>query len=312
MFFFLAGGAVFSMLKTGGEIRRIGNFGRGPGEYILIKDISLNLKRTELWCMDALNTLLIYDSCNGCFLRKMDVADINMGYARAILPLRDDTFALYVPNPPTKDLIKEKVSFYCLRVFDSNGREVDKMLPWDDYHINASFSVPVSFSDDNTSVLAPEISCPCVVYVNGKEKRKVFFDFGRKNVPYRYLFQQGNDPMEMLGTLFENDYYKLISYVFFVRENIYFRAFGKDSSLWNFYFSEYDSMGIRWKSVGGLLPPISAIGTEDGYLFFLYEDVDQISGEEQDPLKKYIFDRYGASTLSSSGDSFLIKVKLNV
>lgn len=38
-YYVISGGVVFSMSKTGMNIKRVGNIGRGPGEYILVKDI---------------------------------------------------------------------------------------------------------------------------------------------------------------------------------------------------------------------------------------------------------------------------------
>lgn len=309
-YYVISGGVVFSMSKTGMNIKRVGNIGRGPGEYILLKDIALNLDGTELWCMDALNALLIFDVGNDTFLRRLDVANINLGYARSILPLKDNSFALYIPNPVSKDIVKDNVVFNCLRIFNREGRELEEQLPWNDFHINASFSVPVSFSDNKTYVLAPEASCPCIIYENGEEKEQVFFDFGSKNVPYRFAFRRGGDPMEMIGEIFEKDYFKLVSDVFFPKGDTYFHAFGKESSSWNFYIPNNESTGIRWKSVGLLTPPISAVATEEGYLFFVYEDYGQIAIEdEQDPLKRCVLDKYG---VSSSSTSCLIKVKIHV
>ena len=99
VFFVLSGGMVFSVSRDGQYVRKIGNVGRGPGEYIMLKDIALNMTESELWCLDIFNDILKYDVETGEFIEKVDVGQ-EIGSARAVIPMTNDNFALYIPNPP--------------------------------------------------------------------------------------------------------------------------------------------------------------------------------------------------------------------
>lgn len=308
-FFILAGGIPYIVSKTGDHFTRIGAIGRGSGEYITVKDIAINLERTELWCLDYRNILLRYDSGSGLFMGYTDLG-LDYGQSDAIIPMSDGLFAAYFPNPYTKDLEKGNVSFNCLKLFNMDGKLKNETMPWDDYNIDAAFSIPVSCSDDFVYVLSPGLFYPSIVFENGKEKERILVDFEKKNVPYRFMFQEGKVPMHMLGELFERDYYKLISSFFYSNGNVFFRAFGKNSSLWNFFIPESGSTGIRWESIGITMPPVSAVGADSGYLFFPFDDYGEIEAkEEQDPLKKIVLGRFG---LPFEPAPCLIKVKFNV
>lgn len=310
-YFFLSGGVVFSRSKNDKDIKRIGRIGRGPGEYLIIKDIALNFEKTELWCLDVYNSILRYDINEGFFLGSIKTGK-DIAHAEGIVPMADSRFGVYVPNPLMKDMADDNLSFYCLRIFDYNGKERGREIPWKDYNIDAGFSSPVSFSDNDICILSPESSsCPSVLFEEGREKEQLFFDFGRKNVPFRYSFRAGDDPMLMLEDMFKEDYYKLISYVFLYDRGLYFRAYGENSSLWNFIIPKNNEKGIRWCSIGGVTPPVSAIAVENGALFFSYDDYGLVSSieEEPDPLKKCVMETFG---IPHSNKPCLIKVRFNV
>lgn len=309
-YFILSGGAVFSMPREGGSIEQIGSIGRGPGEYLFVKDVTFNSDETELWCLDPLNAILRYSIEDNSYLGDISI-EKEIAHPKAIFPLANERVAVYVPNPLMEDMGDEDLSFYCLRILDKNGKEIDKDFLWDDYNIDAGFSSPVSFSDDGICVLSLESSRPCVVFQNGIEIEQIFFDFGRKNVPFRFSFLSGDDPMQMLSELFKEDYYKLVSYVFFSDNYLYFSAYGKNSSLWNYVICQDRSEGIRWRSAGLYTPPKSAIATEQGYFLFPYEDYGAIESveEERDPIKKCVLARFG---VPPSIQTCLIKVKFHV
>ena len=308
-FYLLAGGVVFSMTQNGETSIRVGNLGRGPGEYLMVKDIAFNHEGTELWCLDVTQKILRYEIEKEAYIGSISLGK-DIAHAEAIIPLANNSFAIYVPNPLMKDISDENISFYCLRICDYNGKEKSRDLPWYDYNIDAAFSSPVSYSDNGICVLSPESSRPCWVFENGEEKERIMFDFGSKNVPFRYSFRAGGDPMLMLGDLFKEDYYKLVSSVLFVESSIYLRAYGRNSSLWNFYIPNEGIQGIRWQSFGVVTPPKSAIATDHGFLYYEFSDYGEIPlKEERDPLKKYVLKEYGEPP---SNKPCLIKVKLDV
>ena len=305
----LAGGAVYVMSKTGDDIMRVGAIGRGPGEYVQINDIAINLEGTELWCLEYRNILLRYDLNSGRFLGNTDLGT-KYGQSEAIVPMSDGLFSLYYANPYTNDLLNENVSFNCLKVFDMDGKIKNESMPWTDYNFDAAFSVAISCSDSNVCVLTPGLFYPNLVFENGIVKERVLIDFGQKNVPYRYMFRDGKNPMLMISELFRSDYYKCVSSFFYSQEDVYFRAFGKSSSSWNFIIPESGTDGIRWVSIGMITPPISAVGVDSGFLLFPYDDYGEISADDElDPLKRCVLKRFGPP---SEPGPCLIKVKFDV
>jgi len=291
-YYILSGGVVFSVSRDGKQLGRVGNVGRGPGEYLSIKDIALSLDNKELWCLDSDNSVLRYSIPELKFIAKI-VPSNDTGYVRALVPMEGNTLGLYIPNPRNRELldgVKEK--FYCLRIYDMNGIEVGKDLLWTGFNINSGFSVPISFSDHGRSVLSPEGSVPSIVYENGKESGRLQFDFGKKNIPDTF-FSSG-DPWSKITELFMMDCYKLTSSVYFMDGGMYLRSFGEDSSSWNFYLNEDGSKGFRWRSEPMMTPPIFALASEGGYLYFAYDDYGQIpEGTEKDPLKRVVLSRFG-------------------
>ena len=303
---FLAGGAVFSASADWQEITKFGAAGRGPGEYLSVKDIAVNVAGDELWCLDVLNSVLRYDLKSRSYLGKIELGKET--YARAMIPGDDNTVALYVPNP-ADDFPKRNETFYCLSYYDSLGRRTDRKLPWTRFNVMAGFSNPVSAAGPDKLILSPESSDVAYVLHGGEIESRIHFDFGNKWPAPRFFDPRGGDPAKKVGELFEMDCYKLISSVFLPGEMMYFHAYGKESSSWNFLLSKDRSRGIRWQSAGGLTPPISAVASEGGYLYFPYDDYGLVE-EEQDPLKKYVVGHLGLP--EKTGATFLIKVKFHV
>ena len=60
-----------------------------------------------------------------------------------------------------------------------------------------------------------------------------------------------------------------------------------------------------------MTPPVCAVSSEDGWLYFPYEDYGYIPlEEEKDPLKKLVIDKFGMP--DDEGEFCLIKVKFHV
>lgn len=303
-FLALSAGAVFRM-DGRGQVIQIGRVGRGPGEYISIRDIAVNINGTELWCLDVSNKVLRFCLKDGSFISEINASKM-IGEARCIIPTSEDTFLLYIPNPFSHDMAS-KARFSCIQKFNIVGESLGDDLPWQGFHIDSSFSNPVSCFEGNY-ILMPESSEPGIIFSKDRENTRIWFDFGRKNIPNNYFLKDGK-PWDKVGDLFEEDYYKLISSVYFPQGDTYFRAFGQSSSVWNFYIPQNGTSGIRWQSVGVFTPPIGCIGSSGGYLYFPYYDYGQ-NDNEIDPLKKCVIQKYG---LPGKKDmTYLIKVKFNV
>lgn len=303
---FLSGGVAFSASPDWKTVKQIGNIGRGPAEYLSVKDIMINAAGDELWCMDVLNSILRYDLSTMSFMGKVECE--KKGYARAMIPLENNGVALYTPNPPGAFPEKHE-TFYCLSYYTASGKTVDQWLPWTQFNVMAGFSNPVSTAAPNTSILIPESSNIAYVFENNGLDHQIIFDFGNKWIPLNFINPKDGDHARKVGDLFDLDCFKLISSVFFPAGDLYFHAFGKESSSWNFFISKDGTNGIRWRSVGGMAPPISAIASRDEYLYFMYDDYGYAE-EEQDPLKRLVIEKYGLPV--EIGSTYLIKVRFDV
>jgi len=296
----LSGGVVFSVSIEDYNLIKIGDVGRGPGEYLSIKDIAISPDNKELWCLELYNSILRYDISDGAFLGKIEIPK-NIGYAKAIVPLNPDEFGLYIPNP---------TSGFCLNFFNSDGKDLGSALDYKQYNFDMGFSIPVTVTDGNTYAISPESKMPSVVYRNGIPEMQLRFDFGNKNVPDKFYSVNQRDPWIYLDEIFKRDYYKHVSSVYFPNDDICFRVFGEGSSSWNYYINEARTHGIRWQSKGISAPPIHPIASSGGYVFFPFEDYGYLTlEEEEDELKRIALEKYG---MPEQQGMFIIKVRFDV
>lgn len=306
-FYLVSGGVVYSASKDGKDVQRIGHLGRGAGEYLSIKDITLNPSQKELWCLDVNNAVLRYDCSNGGFLGKVDPGP-TIGYVRAIFPVSEDSFALFSPNPLDDGASHE--SFHCLRYYNLDSKELGKKMKWERFNADLGFSIPVT-RNGLQFILAPTTFSPAIVFQNGNEMEHVIFDFGRKGVPDNYFSKDVHEAWRNVSALFDADCYKCVSAIYFLGDKVYFQAFGKESSVWNFLMDIEGAKGIRWPSIGGAAPPVSALSSDGGYLFFPYCDYGHASlEEEKDPLKRYVLQKFGRPCDKDA--SYIVKVKMHV
>ena len=303
--FLLSGGVVFSAEPDGSGLKRVGNVGRGPGEYLSVKDIAISRASNQLWCLDVYNSILKYDLDGGDFQERIEIGK-ETGYARALVPLTEGRVGVYFSNPPSASSASDKKRFRCFHVFDEKGKDCKSEMGWSQFHLEAGFSIPSTMSGtEDCTILSPEAAEPSLVFREGRQEEKILFDFGSKTVPEHYFSQ--HDPWEKIGDLFESDYYKLVSSVYILPKYVYLHASGAGSSSWNFLVPVDGGRGIRWQSQGNITPPIQAVGTDGGALYFPYNDYGLVPSEEEtDPLKKAVLRKFGIPACSDG--NYLIKV----
>jgi hypothetical protein len=308
-FIVLSNGSVFSLTKDGKIFRQYGERGRGPGEYLNVFDFCLDNSTEEVWCLSYPNKILKYDLVSHNLLEEIFI-EVKGLEATGIIPLKSGGFILYVPNPGSDDLTNLEKDFYCLKMFDGNGFYQEEAMIRKDFNIDALFSKPVSQSYGNRYAIAPGSSSEsCLVYENGELMKRVYFDFGDKALPAGYAFREVNDPWDKIGEIFELDYYKLVSSIFFLDYGVFFTAYGKESSVWHFFKGE--SSGIRWRSIGSLSPPIKAVAADSSFLYFICEDYGQIPLEEElDPLKRYVIQTNEFSNENEVTTIFKVKFRV--
>ncbi|MCQ2119922.1 MAG: 6-bladed beta-propeller [Bacteroidales bacterium] len=285
-FFILSGGAVFRVSSDGKEVSKIGETGRGPGEYIQVEDICFNRNHDELLCLDADCSVLRFDSSTGKCVGKIKLADQYVNPS-GIFPVNEDQFGLYFPNPATVAPESLHSEFQCIHFFDYDGKEKGSALPWEDFNFSSAFSSSVSFNWDDCYIVSPGFSPRCYMFDGTEEYSLLTLDFGRKNVPFRYALKNGKDPWTKLPEIFESDFYKGFSSIFKIGDGFYLSAYGKRSALWNFViFSNLES-GICWQSKGTSVPPQPAVACKDACLFFVYDSLSG-AGNSEDILENLV------------------------
>lgn len=304
----LSGGVVFSVSRDGNNLKRIGEVGRGPGEYLSIKDIAVSEQTGRILCLDVNNSILEYELETGSFLGKTDIGR-ETGYAKALVPLENGEIGVYFSNPPSGASDAEKKKFQSFHVFDKSGKELSSSMAWTGFRLDAGFAIPVSASGGQCLVLSPEAAEPSLVFRDGKQSEKIMFEFGKKTVPDHYF--AGANPWDKVGELFDSGYYKLISNVFLLQDLTYLRAFGEHSSSWNFIVPADGKRGIRWQSQGIMTPPVYAVGADNDTLYFPYNDYGLIPvKQETDPLKKAVLEKFGSD--NHSNNNYLVKVSFRI
>lgn len=294
--------------KSGKLIKKYGNIGRGPGEYIHVSDICINSLGTELLCLDSQNSVIRYSLNDGSFLEsiKTDITGIT---ATAILPMEDNGFALVFPNPPMEDITDFSKEFFCLKVFDSKGRMVREDLPRQDFNISM-FHSPATQMANNTYMLYYTIGEGISYLFDGTSySPDVKLRLGDKCVPEKYMFTDGNkNPWLKVGELFEKAYIKAPGSLCKTNEYYYCSVFGENSSVWNHVIDNTGKHGICWKSIGEELPPMMAISSDEDYFYFCYgETGDSVS----DPIGKLLKEKYNLF-LSEKDNPIIVKIKFKL
>ena len=295
--------------NDGQFIRNIGRIGNGPGEYLHLQDCCISLDSKELLCLNHMNEVLRYSLSDGSYVGKTPTGIAGIT-ASAIFPDADGGFYLFFANPSEADLANFEKEFLCLRRLSADGREIEAMLPRDDFNVNMGFASPSVQLADNGYVLSYRPGSGLAYeFSNGSETPFADISLGAKGIPAREAVKDGGNPWNMIGDIFMADYYKCPSSVCRTAGTYYCSAFGKDSSVWNFVLGSSSLRGIRWTSIGDGAQPMHAIAADKDYLYFCYAETGAESQDEvSDPLQKAIISRLGL-VLGENDNPAIIKVK---
>ena len=303
----LSGNVPFAVDKTGRVLGQYGRFGRGPGEYLMVRDICFSTSGNQLWCLSADNSVLRYDLESMSYIDKTEV-DLRSQSASAILPMGEKQFALFVPNPESSRVSDFSEPFYCLKSYDFSGAVQKEDMLRTDFNISAAFSVPSAHSGGNVYTLSPGSLDMPILVLDGRKCSNLFIDFQDKALPSGYAFKGVDDPWQKISDIFIADYYKLVGSVLKFDGGMYFCAFGQRSSLWNFVI--FEGSGIFWRSVSMNSKPLNALSSDGQSLLYICGDLLEEGPESYtDPLKRIVIDR--CKDQIDSDSQYLISVKFH-
>lgn len=287
---------LFEFNSDGSFSKTIGRKGRGPGEYVHLNDVALDLENNQLLALTHQNVLLRYSLTTGAAEdeTKLDIKASTNG----IIPLSKGHFAVFQANPP------QDTCAYRLLVFDKNGQLTDRALATDgDFCISMGFRPFVYQSKDKDYSLTFGPSS-CYSYVSDGERiaPSAYLDFGSNTLPEDF-FKKYTNPWNGVAEAFQEDFFK--SAVMLETDGLrYVSAYGKDSSVWNFITD--GERGFRWRSIPDTAAPMQALCADEEYLYFLFSEV--ALDDSEDPLKKYLIEKHSVR-LTPEDNPVVVKVK---
>lgn len=142
---------VYTFLKDGSFVRKFGNLGVGPGEYVSCKDFTINTDANEIYIYDRIkNRIYIYDIVSGSYKRytqivqgvRIDYIHYNGGY-------------LYAVQASNRNKKKED-SYYLLYQIDiESGKKIAQWLDatqynkgWNDEFIHGNIFYKIKENED--------------------------------------------------------------------------------------------------------------------------------------------------------------------
>lgn len=287
---------LYEFNSDGSFSKIIGRQGRGPGEYVHLNDIALDLENNQLLALTHQNTLLRYSLATGEAEQEQQL-DIKASTS-GLIPLSGGRVAVFIANPPQQDTCA-----YRLMVFDKNGALTEKALSTQgDFCISMGFRQFIYQVKDNSYSLTFSPSS-CYSYLSDGEKlsSSVYLDFGSKALPEDF-FSQYTDPWGGISEAFKADRFK--SPIVLETEGLtYINAYGKDSSVWNFVTD--GNKGFRWRSIPDTAAPMQAVCSDTEYLYFVFTEAELSSTE--DLLKKYLIEKCSVR-LSADDNPIIVKV----
>ncbi|WP_270542351.1 6-bladed beta-propeller [Butyricimonas paravirosa] len=130
-------------------LRKIGSRGRGPEEYVALRDICLSNDYQQILALDCTNQIITYNLDDGKFIKrtiiKMNDPDKQYLDFLEICPSNNNGFFLFCCNPP--DICDFSQDFFCLIEFDKDGEFKNKFLQRIDF-IFPSYLISQSYNNE--------------------------------------------------------------------------------------------------------------------------------------------------------------------
>lgn len=270
--------------SSGEFINSYGAKGKGPGEYMEIRDYCLSLDEKAVLILDPYEKILTYKFSDGRYQSTIKPKwKVIAPTADFICPGRNGGFYLFRPQTGTD--AKFSTDFFCLTEFDKNGTIQREYLKREDFIFNLNvFSQGLN---NNYFIRPTEGSKTLWQISDGRLQEKLKIDFGEKGIPKEHIFSFGKDPWQHVQEYGISPYYKLLRSFRETETQMYFRC-SNPSGYWeSFLFSKENLKGIRW--IGDRI--LFFNGTNDCFITCLEASKMPLTGvEKYDLLENYIFE----------------------
>ncbi len=238
--------------SNGKYLRKIGNNGRGPGEYDEPNDIAIDRFNNNLIVYQHTGKKLLTYSFDGAFLEEIKLKF----YIKSFNIINRDAIAVYFDNGP--DTPNE--SKYNMLIINKKGKVLNTAFEIDQ---NTPFSkggfgfFNVNMSDDEL-IVSPGYSNKIYTVLQDSLRLKYFIDFGMHNIPMDFWANSGKT--DFIKKLRASDYAFLInqfetpgylSFSFSYKSMVYNSFYSKESG--TLIFGNYLLNDMYGLIVGGPL-----------------------------------------------------------
>lgn len=300
---------------NGKFIRKIGNRGRGPEEYMALRDICLSNDYQYLLALDYTNQIITYNLQDGKFIKRtipeMDNLDERYLDFVEICPSGNNGFFLFCCNPPNISDFRQ--DFYCLIEFDKEGRFINKYLQRIDFIFPTHI---ITQSYKNEYIIRPlQGDNICYKIVDNKPEPFVTIDFKDKYIPQYYVHPKPGEGFPIQEYMHTN-YYKLPIYIHNTSEYFYFGCCAPKAQETYFIFSLKEHKGLRWQSDPNEEDVFLFKAADSTFFYGVYNDYKDYSHQEQqmmkNTLKKYILEKTNISLINGEQNPAIIKIKFKI
>lgn len=274
---------IFSL--KGNFMRKIGNYGRGPGEFISINDFAFH--HNQIYILDSqLRKIIKYSLDN-----PDDIYEIKLDFwASNFLLLEENILSFFMKNTYSKN----PKGYSIVNVDISKKNQKSFFLEKDPYDVNLSYNS--SLFQSQNSYYAPYLKDAIYIIKSNSVKRALTFDFGKYKVPKEKLQNSLQSSKELIQLLVKGEWTYGINNVYENPEFIVFNIYIQKHNICVIYSKKskeylYGTRFKGWLSPLGTPKHISSF--DDSFIsaieanhFRRFKKTIESNGESK------IFDRY--------------------
>ncbi len=301
---------IFIFDREGRYLASIGNYGRGPGEFIGLVDFIIDDNKGQLFALDAdQRKVLIYNLQDGNFLNDFKINFLSTDFEK----LDDNTLSFFSKFPQ----VNSRKS-YSIAIINLKNKSCKWFLEQDVYDTPLSGSYAIFKS--NSTYYAPYLKDIVFRLTRGEVEPAITFDFGQKKIPRDKIKGTNRNTRQIIDLLekgekdwtygienvFETD--QFITFNFTLERRHTMVIYSKSSA--DYYY------GNRYEGGLEIFRLIRNIAVNDNQFMgvinaYFFEKAERKILEQGD--KELIFEyRQALNTLSNGSNPIIISIEYNI